>query len=302
MNHSNPLAGDYWGREDKFYKPVYEIREFYKRLYKAVKTVNPEFLMTVHHGQVPVIYAAFFDVVQTGEGLNALFRTAGDKAYRAKTIPADYVPYIPDYSLFDEDYWFSSYRPSGCVSVILAMINKWRDEWAKQSGFTMNGTTKITQSDISAWWETHPDLYRQYTRGMFAHTLILDLTVARMRCDLTVFDTLMNGFEKHFNGLGDPLEQIPYYDSGRFLEQPLSAGMHAVALIRAPEKKAVVILANWGKNARAETLIVKPSALHLAGEKIQKITDLEGVEAPANEGNKLTVTVPPNDYRVLVLE
>jgi len=297
-NHDNPLAGDYWGRKDRYYKPVYQIRDFYKRLYKAVKKVNPDYLVTGHHGKMPAMFAPWFDTVFTGEGINAQFKALGEEAYARGEFA---IPYLPDYSLLDDDYWMAVYAPNvGTGNIIIPMVLKWNPVWNRHNPTLVDGEP-MTEARMRAWFAEHPEQFEKFTRGMFARTLILDLGVVRYRCDLGTFDRLLSGIQNQFGGFNGDLEYIPFHESDRIFEEVLPERCHAVAFKREDQQKAMVVVANWSDEpVKNLSLTVRAPELGLAEAEQRQIVDVENGEIESDH-NRLAISIPPNDFRVLVI-
>jgi hypothetical protein len=301
-NHMNPLAGEYVGNNEKYYKPVYEIRDFYKRLYKALKGLNPDYLINVHHGKVPVVFSSFADIVTTGEGVNAVFYEKGEEAFERGELPDGHYPYLPDYSLLGDDYWLGAYGvPIGPVQLIMPHVLKWNPFWSKTVTDKQGKEMKLSSAGQAVWYRAHPDVYRAYTRGMLARTLVLDLPLLWNRCDLEEVKRLYVGYQKHLGALYGDMTHIGPADAGQFLAEQPGQGIHAAALVQSGAGKAVVILANWSREEQSRRFVLNPSGLRL-GAGIGSVTDLEDGTSRDLDGNAIELTLPANDFRVLLVE
>jgi hypothetical protein len=301
-NHCNPLAGEYVGNSEKYYKPVYEIREFYKRLYKALKGLNPDYLINVHHGKVPVVFSSFVDLVSSGEGVNATFYEKGEEAFARGELPEGHYPYLPDYSLLSDDYWLGAYSvSSGAVQLFLPQILKWAPNWPSRITGPDGVEYELSLAGQLAWYQAHPEVYRAYTRSMLARTLVLDLPLVQSRCDLNEVHNLYAAFQSRLGRLYGDMTHIGPADAGQFLVEPPEQGVYAAALVKSGAGKAVVILANWSREEQSCRFVFNPGGLQLDGG-IGSVTDMEDATSLDLDGNAIELTLPANDFRVLLVE
>ena len=278
-------------RTETLYTPVFSVREFHKRLYKAAKSRKPDFLMTQHLA-APVLYCGFSDIIYSGESLNLVFRRLGMIALRAGKLPHRHPPYVPDYSAFPDDFWLSIYHQSfGFAQYFYPQVIKWNPEWTRSSDGGLD----------TNWFQSHPEELARYTRTMLSRTVPLDLPVWRARMDFHIYDKLMIGFEK-FGGLLDPLLYIGPEESSRIRTTAASDRIVTSAYVRPDQKKMVLITANWSDNIKTDVVKLNFAGLKAGIERINKITDIEGQPLPKFDESSITIELPPNDFRVLMIE
>jgi hypothetical protein len=286
-NVVNPNAGELVPDPGKVYQPVFAVREFHKRLYKAVKARRPDFLITQHSAKLPILYGGFSDIVYSGESLNVLFREIGAQPKRLAGASGDRVPYVPDYSRVPDDFWKATYGSNlGFAQYLQPQVIKWRERWGDE----------VPKERVKARQKADADLY---TRLLLSRALVLGLPVMRTRLDEDVFDRVMRGFQK-FGGLVEPLTFIGPGEAERFLGKANQSRLLCSAYVRQDTRKMVLIIANWVPEKVSETLELNLSALPIT--KITKITDLEGGTPPPNNARSIQIDLAGNDFRVLMIE
>lgn len=293
-NVVNPNANDYDMAKHPaaVFKPIYEMRDFYQRNYKAVKAVRPDYVFTMHQAKAQDIFATYTDIMLTGEGLNATFFDAGRKLEAEKKLAAGQPPYLPDYTMFPEGFWKASYAWKGYLQVFLPMVTKTFPTNAR-------GLEKREQQ-WKDWFGEHPEFVTQHTREMFAHTLPLDLPCRKERCDPALWLAVMKAFEQ-IGGLSDATIHVPYWQAHTFV-QAEDPALLFTAYHQAGGKQALVIGANWAKEPARKRVKLEAGALGLAGSGPRRIKDLEGRAAPGFERGMLELDIPGNDFRLWLVE
>lgn len=288
-NVVNPNAGRLVPDKGKMYQPVFSVREFHKRLYKAVKARQPDFLITQHHGKTPILYSGFSDIIYSGEALNLLFLDVGSQQKKLGKLSEDRAPYAPDYSRIPDDFWRATYGSQfGFVPYLLPQIFKWRASWGD------GGTEEMVRAQQKQ--DGGP-----YTRILLSRALVLGLPVMRLRLDVDVFDKVMRGFEQ-FGGLVEPLTFIGPEEAERIHRKANTSRLLTSAYLRPETRKMVLIIANWTPNKVSEALDLNFSAMAGNLTAIAKVTDLEGGAPPSHSAQSIKVELPGNDFRVLMIE
>lgn len=264
--------------DEKLFRNIFADRKYFQRLYKATKSVNPNFMINLHTQKLPVFYGAYIDVSYPGEAMNAYFRQLGQKLKKQGKLPDGCPPYVPDYSFYSLDFLAGAY--------------------SQNLGF-LNYFFPHVEKDNAAWLRKHPDEGVRYTRKMLARTMLLDLPCVYVRMHTKTYDGLMLGLQEHFGGLVDPLEFIGPWDEAKLCRADGTARCRLAAYVRRDRKTAVLIVANLTNEAGSEKLRIDPRALGL--EKISAAVNVEtGANLPV-DGDTLSLDVPANDYRAVLL-
>ncbi len=291
-NVTNPNANEYdMARQPAAnFKPIYEMRDFYKRVYKAVKAVRPDYLITMHEAKVPQVFGTFAEFMLSGEGLNATFLDAGRALAISRKLAPGQPPYMPDYSLLTDGFWKACYVPQGYVNVFLPQITK---------TFPPGRNGKSSEAAWRDWFANHPEFVTQHTREMFSRTLVLGLQARSERCDSKVWLSVMRGFER-IGGLSDEVEQVPWWEAQRLVKKPLP-GLVLAGYLRRRAQEAIVIGANWSAQPVDAPLELNMDEMGITRQGAHVI-DLESnvVIGPASAPSKLSVR--PNDFRMLLIE
>lgn len=284
-------------KSGKSYIPIFSVREFHKRLYKAVKSHNAEFLITQHSGSAPKMFCGFSDFIYTGESMNLEFIRLGAEAYNSGNLPEGWPPYLPDYSNFPDDYWQAIYTQSfGFVNVILPMVAKWRDTWAKP--FPELPVAKSVES----WMKNTPGYTDKFTRMLLSRTIPLDIPLWRSRFDSGIFDNLMHGYQKYFGGLIEPLNFIGHYEAEKINLNFDKSNLIISVYIRPEQGKMVLLVANWTNEAIEEKVKLNFKDLNAGLHRIIKVTDIEDESHKyAYSEDAITVKIPANDFRVIMI-
>ncbi len=290
--NANANAHDMRRRPDAQFKPVYEIRDFYKRIYKAVKAARPDYLITMHQAKMQDVFAAFVDVMLTGEGLNATFFERGKAMAAEHQLPDGHPTYMPDYAMFSEGFWRSVYVPKGYINVFLPQVTKTFPTNAK--GY------ENRERDWRRWFAAHPDFVTRHSREMLSRTLVLDLYSRRERCDPAIWTAIMRGFEE-LGGLAGELKHIPYWEATSFAKAESDALLFT-AYVRPEAKRAIVICANWHGQPARGPVTLDAATLGLANTGTRKIIDLESKVPLPCSGATTEIAVPANDFRMLLFE
>jgi hypothetical protein len=290
---TNPNATEYdmAQRPEAHFKPVYEMRDFYKRVYNAVKAVRPDYVVVMHQAKVPIVFGAFADVVYSGEGLNATFLDAARAMKKEGKLPADQPLYLPDYSLLSDGFWRSCYVPQGYVNVLLPMVTKVFPNPERVMG--------KSEKELNTWFATnHATFVTKHTREMLSRILVLDVFPSSGRCDTDVWRSVWTGFEQ-IGGLHDDVTHIPFWNAGSFIHTTQPAMF--VAYVHRKAQNAIVIGANWSSRPMCISGELDIKALGITASTC-RVTDIERNTALQLKGATLETEIPANDYRFLLLE
>lgn len=291
--NSNANEHDMRRRPDASFKPVYKMRDFYKRVYKAVKAVRPGYLITMHQAKMQDVFAAFVDVMLTGEGLNATFLDLGKAQHAQHQLPDGHPTYLPDYTLFSEGFWKAMYAPKGYIHAFLPQITKTFPTNAK--GY------ENREREWKQWFRAHPEFVTRHTREMFSRILVQGLSSRPERCDRAVWTSMMRAFEE-LGGLADGVEHIPYWEAACFAKTE-SKDLLFTAYVRPDKKRALLIAANWSNEAVESPVTLGRGALGLTRDGDLQCRDLESKSTvPAQGGETVRFVVPANDFRLLLVE
>lgn len=286
-NVTNPNAAPVGGQEGVLYNPVFAVHDFHERLYKVLKGRNPNFIISQHHSKIPVLFGGFSDIIFSGEAMNSIFKEAGEA--KRGSLPQGMPPYLPDYSLFSDDYWLATYNQSrGFAQFLFPQVVKWNPVWGS-GNFDSN------------WGSSHPMELARWTRTMLSRTVVLDIPCWRTRMDFKMFDNLMIGLET-FGGLVDPLTFIHPLDSATIRSNPAPARIMTSAYLRPERKEMLLIVANWADKPQADSVTLNFLDLKPGFEKIGSVTDIEGRQAPAFDDKSIKFSLSPNDFRVFLIQ
>lgn len=268
--------------EGASYKPIFSVYDFHKRLYKAMRELNPDYLITQHHSKMPLTFGLYTDLIYSGEAMTVLFMHEGRLKKSAGVLPKDCPdpPYWPDYSQIPDDFWMAVYHQGfGFSNIFLPYLFM---EWNK------------------GWIENNPDLSARFTRILFSRILPLDVPVIRGRLCWKTFDKVMLGFQEYFGGLVDPIEFTGPDDADKFLVNHASSKLMAGAYAR-PDGRVVLALSNWTKSDISETIVLNAKYLGLKDCTVRNLIDMETGELIEHTGSSFKIDVPANDYRLIAI-
>jgi hypothetical protein len=247
---------------------LFELRDFYRRLYEGVKASHPDLPITIHtHGQ-PRAIGAFVDYVFIGEALNVVFRR-GKSFPQIKANPKLYVPHYMD---LPEGFLDAQVFPrSGGITALLPEVHFSRDE-------------------------NDPQREVALTREMFAETLVGGIQVWFANCHVATRTSIMNAIDRFGN-----------LDDARFhpwRDDPLGVGnmpgVRAAAYSR--KEGALLIVAN--RNDRPVEFVIKPNPTELGAGDASNFIDPErpgGKPQPIGERG-IPISIPARDFRLVLLQ
>ena len=246
----------------------FELRDFYRRLYEAVKSRHPDILITIHtHGQ-PRAIGAFIDYVFVGEALNVAFR--GPRSLRE--IRRNPRLYEPHYMNLPDGFLEAQVFPrTGGTTALLPEIHLGRDE-------------------------SDPRREVRMTREMFAETLVSNIAVWLTNSDVATRSAIMSAVDR----FGD-LDRSRFHS---WRTDPL--GVSGIPGIRASAYEgtasAMVVVSN--RNGTPTNVELRASPELLRRGSAARVTDLERPESEvANvEDGMVSVRVPARDFRLLRFE
>jgi len=275
-NRNHP-HGEHVGAGGVYY-PFFWQRELMQRLYVACKSRKRDFFMTVHHAKMPIVCSGFSDLVLSGEALNVFFRGPSWTMKRAREDPSVYVP---DYGrLPDELYEIQYSQRKGFISMLLPQI--------------MKANEKLMRS--------RPQLLDKYTRTLLSRAALYDIPLEAVRMGKEAYNSFLRA-QQRFGWLTGSDHYGPW-ESGRFLSS--GADRLKVALYAKPkENKVMVVLANYSAELVRETVSINPEALRKVGLNVSK--SLRAREAMEDkpypvENGRIQISVPGNDFRMLILQ
>lgn len=265
--------------EVKLFRNIFADRKFFQRLYKATKTINPNFMINLHTQKLPVFYGAYIDVTYPGEAMNAYFRQLGYTLKQQGKLPDDCPPYVPDYSYYSIDFMAGAYSQNlGFVNYFLPQVEKDNAEWLKK----------------------HPEEKIRYTRMMLARTLLLDIPCVYNRIYYQTYDTLMLGFQKYFGGLVDPIEFIDPWDEAKIRQGTGARTFKLSAYVRKNKNIAVLIISNLSNRKVTEGIVLDPKLLAI--EQINTVVNIETDKRLDVYDNCFKIEIPANDFAAIMIK
>jgi hypothetical protein len=245
----------------------FQVRDFYRRLYEAVRARNPTAPITIHtHGQ-PRALGAFVDYVFVGEALSVVFRDGRPMA----SIMKDRKTYKPHYMSL----------PPGFLDALMS----------PRSG----GTTSLLPEVKFARDPDDPEREAALTRELFAVTLLNGYPMWLVNSDPAARVRIIQAVDR-FGNL-DEARLIPWRTD------PLGVGssdLRASAYVA--DGRALLIVTNWTDRTLRATL--RPDADQLGIRRIARMRDPEerrGRDQPVPRDG-IGITVPPRDLRLVLLE
>jgi hypothetical protein len=245
----------------------FKLREFYLRLYEAVKSSRPDVLLTIHtHGQ-PRALGAYVDYVFVGEALNVPFRGSSSlKAIRKN--PGDYKPHYMD-------------LPEGFLEA--------------QVFPRIGGTTGLLPEVHFARDKAKPEREVSLTRELFAETILNGIPVWQTNCDVETRIAIMKALDQ-FGNLDDATMYPWWID-------PLS--VENVSGVRATSYSAggtgLFIVSN--RNSAPVRALLRPNLVELGINEESLVYDPEVPESAARVIAKdgIPVEIPAHDFRLLLI-
>jgi hypothetical protein len=260
----DPRVEDY--RTDQVFN-YFNVRDFYKRLYREVKAVDPNALIAIHTQGQPRALAAHVDYAFMGEALNVLFR--GNRSF--KQIRRNPRVYDPDYFAIPMDFLNAQSLPTiGGVATLLPEVKHGLVKGDARRGIRL-------------------------TRAFYAIFLVNDSPVWLTNTDPKVQVSIFRAVDR-FGGLAK-VEVFPWWSNGSLLRR--DEGLRVTAYLR--DGRALLILANWSEEALHSEVEIDREALGLlAADSAFDAETSRRVEL--TDGGKISVDVPGRDFRLLILE
>lgn len=261
-------SGGEWVAQGGQFYPLFAQRELMKRVWVALKARNPEFLMMLHQVQTPVVVSGFADVILTGEALNRMFKGPGWSVEKART---DLAAYVPDYSKLPEVMWEAQFsQRRGFISMLLSQVIKWND----------------------SLMAAHPEICAERTRVLLARTLVYDVSLSYMRNHRPTLDAVIAA-QNRFPGFYEARFVGPWESAAELQE---GGAKLKVALYRpGAEERCFMVLSNWSDTAIRECVAPKKG-------KARVIDAVANRPLARNQAGAVEITVPPNDFRLLIWE
>jgi len=243
----------------------FNLRDFYRRLYEAVKASHPDVQITIHtHGQ-PRAIGAFVDYVFIGEALNVVFR--GDRPLREIRERPDL--YKPNYMDLPVGFLEAQIFPRvGGATALLPEVHLGRDR-------------KNPQREI------------QLTREMFAEVLVNDIPVWLTNSDVRTRTAIMESVDRFGNR--DEATFHPWWTDPLGLD----GKPDIVASAYTRDGTALFVISNRGSSPAS--VVLKPDLERLGLAPGRPVDD---AEQPASHPMKLQesgipIEVAPHDFRLV---
>lgn len=251
------------GRADREIWEYFNVRDFYMRLYAAMKQKNPDALLVIHTVGQPRALTGYADYHWVGEHVNSIFSDGRN----GKAIAADPSLYRPDYLALPDGYLAALTRPHvGGAWVLLPQI--------KQVG---------------------PERAAAYHRGLQAWTLLNDVPIVIGNTDMKEAEAIARALDR-FGSLSGA-ELYPWWSNGEKLRTPesLRATLYRVG------KRGMLVVSNLGNQAAGGVVTLDRVALGLGEASQWQNLETTGRAQPLEEG-ALPVQVPARDFRLFVVQ
>jgi hypothetical protein len=260
----NPILAGKVGRQSWEYGNV---RDFYKRLYEAVKTESPEALIVIHTHGTPKALGAFVDFNISGESLNGVFGAP----YTATQYFANPDIYRPDYFALPPSYLEAQLLPRvGGVSSLIPQV-----KWAIDPD--------------------RPSRARAFQRRLHAITLVNDVHAPIWASDVDASLEIYRALDR-FGDLGN-VSVYEWWKNAQRIQRP--AGLKVTAYVRAG--RALLVLTNPGTTRVRGRVTLDLDGLKLSSARRYLDLERSTTSQPlVNDG--LDVDVPPQDLRLMLVE
>ena len=260
----NPILAGSTGRQSWEYANV---RDFYKRLYEAVKAEAPDALIVIHTHGMPKALGAFVDFHISGEALNQFFGAP----YTASQYFEDPSIYHPDYFALPQTFFEAQLLPRvGGVSSLIPQV-----KWAIDPN--------------------RPARARAFQRRLHAITLVNDVHAPIWAADVDASLEIYRALDR-FGDLGE-VSVHPWWRNAKRVQRP--AALKATAYVK--DGRALLVLANPGL-----TRVQGKVTLDLFGLGLSSARRYLDLERPTSSyplaGGALDVNVPPQDLRLMLVE
>ena len=260
------------------YYPFFLQRKLMQRLYIACKAKKPAFLISVHHSKVPVICSGFADLVVSGEPLQTLFKK---KRRILKLGNKDASAYVPDYS--DLPDWFFEIEYSqrrGFISMLLPEIIKRNEQLMK----------------------ARPDLLKYYTRTLLTRAVVYDIPLSAKRMDLESYNNVLKAQER-FGWVTGASYNGPW-ESGKYLRGG-GPRLKLALYLQPQDSKLMLVAANFSDQDAVEEISLNLEELKKSGLQLQgryRVTDLLEARPYPSENGRMKLSVPAQDFRMLMVQ
>lgn len=260
MCRRSPQLG---GRADREIWEYFNVRDFYLRIFTAMKQKNPDSLLVLHTVGQPRALTGYADYHWVGEHLNSIFSGGMSGAEMA----ANPSVYRPDYLGLPEGYLAALMQPHvGGAWVMLPQV--------KQAG---------------------PERATAYHRGMQAWALLNDVPIVIGNTDMKEAEAIARAVDR-FGSLADA-ELHPWWSAAERVRAPapLRATLYRIG------SRGLLVIANLGGQAAGGTLALDRPALGLPEASRWRNLETMARGQPLEEG-AFTVHVPARDFRLYLVE
>ena len=190
--------------------------------------------------------------------------------------------YVPDYSIFPDNMYRICYsQQNGVVNMLLPQIGKW-------------GWPALSKK---------PDLVHEYSRTLFARTLLYDIPLFHNGLDYDQYNAILRARGK-LEGYGDA-RYIGPPDSSRYVRTGNSKLETAVYCTERRRDQLILVAANLGRSPISDTIAFEPLSLSRLGiepGRGLRVADAISGKVPASDGHTLEVSVAANDYVILLVD
>ena len=250
-------------RADRETWEYFKVRDFYLRLYTAMKQKDPEALLVIHTVGQPRALTGYVDYHWVGEHLNSIFSGGMTGAEMAANPSA----YRPDYLGLPEGYLAALMRPHvGGAWVMLPQI--------KSAG---------------------PERATAFHRGMQAWALLNDVPIVIGNTDMKEAEEIARAVDR-FGSLADA-DLHPWWSASERVQAPapLRATLYRTG------SRGLLVIANLGDQAAGGTLTLDRAALDLPEASQWRNLETMAPAKPLEEG-AFSVHVPARDFRLYLVE
>jgi hypothetical protein len=261
----NPILEGKAGRQTWEYRNV---RNFYKRLYEAVKAEAPDTLIMIHTNGTPKALGAFVDFHVSGEALNGFFG-GGRPATEYFSNPD---VYSPDYFALPPGYLDAQLLPRvGGVSSLIPQV-----KWAIDPARPLRG--------------------RAFQRRLHAVVLLNDVHAPIWASDVDAALEIYQALDR-FGDLSDAVVH-PWWSNGAAVRRP--AALKATAYVR--DGKALLVVANPGSTRVQGRIELDRGTLRLPSVRRQLDLERPALSPALLVNDGVTVDVPAGDLRLILVE
>lgn len=240
------------------------IREFYKRLYAAMKERNPDALLVIHSVGQPRALSAFTDFHWVGEHFNGIFSGGANMS----SILANPTQYKPDYLALPDGFLDATTLPHvGGTWVVLPQIKFARDP----------AVTEPAHRSLHGW------------------ALASDVPLVLGNTHNNTGVGILRALDR-FGSLRDATFE-PWWSKDRAVtaDPPFRASAYHAA------GRALIVVLNPGTAETTRSVVLDVPALQLGGASGWRDLETDDPPLPLSNG-RLSVRVGPHDFRILAVE